>query len=145
MNNITAKYKNKIIGMVTSGFVSGFCAGCFPNKVCIRFENKQYKSLPIPIITGFIGSMGIIFSPLLMINYLCNGVYFEKWIDQYNIHVERYHQYDGTDNKYAYPSLLIINIKSKNENDGSTPEKDGDGCPVVNIKSKNKNDDFVAF
>jgi hypothetical protein len=55
-------------------------------------------------------------SPLLIINYFCNGMYFDKLIDKYNINIERYHQYDGKNNKYAFPSLLILSIKSKNKN-----------------------------
>ena len=43
-------------------------------------------------------------------------MYFDKLIDKYNINIERYHQYDGKNNKYAFPSLLILSIKSKNEN-----------------------------
>lgn len=59
------------------------------------------------------GSTGIILSPLLMINYLCKGAYFDRLVDKYDINVERYHQYDGNNNKYYCPSVLIINIKSK--------------------------------
>jgi len=40
-------------------------------------------------------------------------MYFDKLIDQYDIDIERYHQYDGKNNKYAFPSLLILNIKTK--------------------------------
>ena len=82
-------------------------------KFMIYYEDKKYKFLPIPVITGLIGSMGIIFSPLLIINYFCNGVYFDKLVDKYDINVERYHQYDARYNKYAYPSIIIINIKKK--------------------------------
>jgi len=112
--NFTLKYINtKIKYGIIYGFASGFCLGCFPNKVYIHFEEKKYNSLPIPVISGLIGSMGIILSPILMINYFCDGIYFDKLVDKYNINVERYHQYDGNNNKYAYPSQLIINIKSK--------------------------------
>ena len=82
----------------------------------INFEDKKYKSLPIPLISGMICSVGLMVSPLLIINYFCNGMYFDKLIDKYNIDIERYHQYDGKDNKYAFPSLLILSIKYKNEN-----------------------------
>ena len=113
LKNITPKIKNGIIYGVASGFTSGFCVDCFPNKLSIRFEDKKYNFLPIPLISGLIGSMGIIFSPLLMINYFCNGVYFDKLVDKYDINVERYHQYDVRHNKYGYPSIIIINIKKK--------------------------------
>ena len=99
-----------------SGFITGFCLGCLPNKVVINYENKKYRKLPIPLITGCICSIGVIFSPLLIINFFCNGVYFDKLIDKYNIKLERYHQYDGNNNKYAYPSLCIINITKNNNN-----------------------------
>ncbi len=119
--NFTSKIKNGII----CGFVSGFFIGCVPNKLSIRFENKKYNSLPIPLISGLIGSMGIIFSPLLMVNYFCNGVYFDKLVDNYDINVERHHQYDGQNNKYAYPSSLIINIKSKSDTNSDTDNQNG--------------------
>lgn len=77
----------------------------------------KYNSLHIPLISGVIGSMGILFSPLLMINYFCDGVYFDKLVDKYDINVEIYHQYDDQNNKYGYPSLLILNIKSKHKTD----------------------------
>ena len=113
MNFVTQKMKIIIITSVSYGFVSGFCIGCFPNKLSVKFDDKKYNSLPIPLISGLICSVGLIFSPLLIINYFCNGMYFDKLIDQYDIDIERYHQYDGKNNKYAFPSLLILNIKTK--------------------------------
>ena len=113
MNFVTSKIKNIIITSVSYGFVSGFCVGCFPNKLSVKFDDKKYNSLPIPLISGVICSVGLIFSPLLIINYFCNGMYFDKLIDKYDIDIERYHQYDGKNNKYAFPSLLILNIKTK--------------------------------
>jgi hypothetical protein len=112
---VTPKINNIIIRSVSCGFISGFCVGCFPNKLSIKFEDK-YISLPIPLISGTVCSVGIIVSPLLIINYICSGMYFDKLIDKYNINIERYHQYDGKNNKYAFPSSLILSIKSKNEN-----------------------------
>lgn len=111
---VTPKIKN-IIRSVFCGFISGFCVGCFPNKLSIKFEDK-YICLPIPLISGMICSVGVMVSPLLIINYICKGTYFDKLIDKYNINIKRYHQYDGKNNKYAFPSLLILSIKSKNEN-----------------------------
>jgi hypothetical protein len=113
MNFVTPKMKNIIITSLSYGFVSGFCVGCFPNKLSIKFDDKKYNSLLIPLISGVICSVGLIFSPLLIINYFCNGMYFDKLIDKYDIDIERYHQYDGKNNKYAFPSLLILNIKTK--------------------------------
>ena len=112
---VTPKIKNIIIRSVSCGFISGFCVGCFPNKLSIKFEDK-YIRLPIPLISGMICSVGVMVSPLLIINYICKGTYFDKLIDKYNINIKRYHQCDGKNNKYAFPSLLILSIKSKNEN-----------------------------
>ena len=116
MNFVTLKIKNIIIRSVSCGFISGFCVGCFPNELCIKFQDKKYNSVTIPLISGMICSVGLIVSPLLIVNYFCDGVYFDKLIDKYNINIERYHQYDGKNNKYAFPSLIILCIKSKNEN-----------------------------
>jgi len=116
MNFLTPNIKNNIIKSLSYGFVSGFCVGCIPNKLCIKFEDKIYKSPPIPLMSGLICSAGLIFSPLLIANYFCDGIYFDKLIDKYNVNIERYHQCDGKNNKYAFPSLLILNIKSKNKN-----------------------------
>ena len=113
MNFVTLKMKNIIISSVSYGFVSGFCIGCFPNKLSVKFDDKKYNSIPIPLISGMICSVGLIFSPLLIIHYFCDGMYFDKLIDKYDIDIERYHQYDGKNNKYAFPSLLILNIKTK--------------------------------
>lgn len=103
----------KVNNLIICGFVSGFCIGCFPNKLYINFEDRKYNSIKTPLISGVIGSIVIILSPLLIVNYLCNGTYFDRLVDKYDINMERYHQYDGKNNKYAYPSSLIINIKSK--------------------------------
>ena len=40
-------------------------------------------------------------------------MYFDKLIDKYNINIKRYHQYDGNDNKYAFPSIIMIEINKK--------------------------------
>ena len=111
MNFVTSK--NIIIRSVSCGFISGFCVGCFPNNLCIKFEDRKYNSVPIPLISGLICSVGLMVSPLLLINYFSNSTYFDKLIDKYDINIERYHQYDGKNNKYAFPSSLILSIKSK--------------------------------
>lgn len=125
MNFITPKMKNILIRSVSYGFVSGFSIGCcFSNTILYSFEDKYKKynsSLSMPFITGTMCSMGIIFSPLLMINYVCDGVYFDKLFDKlfdnYDINIERFHQYGGKDNNmYEFPSLLVLSIKSKNKN-----------------------------
>lgn len=115
MNFVTpTNIKNIIIRSVSSGFISGFCVGCFPNKFCIKLEDKKHYFLPMPLISGLICSVGLMVSPLLITNYFCNGIYFDKLIDNYSINIERYHQSDDKHNKYAFPSLLILNITSKN-------------------------------
>lgn len=101
------------------GFGSGFCIGCFPNRLDIHVENKKYKSVPIPLISGLICSVGLMVSPLLIINYFSNSTYFDKLMDKYIIDMEKYYQYDGKNNKYAYPSILILSIKSKHENNSN--------------------------
>lgn len=109
LKHIIPKVNNLIIG----SFISSFCLGCFPNKIHINFEGEKYRSLQAPLISGLLCSTGMILSPFLMINYFCNGTYFDKLIDKYDVNIKRYHQ-------YAYPSLLIINIQSKdltNNND----------------------------
>lgn len=116
MNLVFLKTKIILIKSVSYGFVSGFCVGCFPNTLFVEFEDKKYKSLPIPLISGVICSVGLIFSPLLIINYFSNGIYFDKLIDKYNINIKRHHQNDGKNNKYGFPSVLILSIKSINEN-----------------------------
>lgn len=113
MKFVTSKINNIIIRSVSCGFISGFCVGCFPNNLCIKFEDRKYNSVPIPLISGLICSVGLMASPLLIINYFSNGMYFDKLIDKYDIDIERYHQYDGKNNKYAFPSSLILSIKSK--------------------------------
>ena len=113
MNFVTSKINNIIIRSVSCGFISGFCVGCFPNNLCIKFEDRKYNSVPIPLISGLICSVGLMVSPLLLINYFSNSTYFDKLIDKYDINIERYHQYDGKNNKYAFPSSLILSIKSK--------------------------------
>ena len=97
-------------GLINS-FTVGFCTGCFPNKLYIKFENKKYTNIPLPLLGGLVGSIGFIFSPLLMINYLCNGTYFDRLIDKYDINLERYHQYDDKYNKYAFPADFRICLK----------------------------------
>jgi hypothetical protein len=113
MHFVNQNIKNGIIRGVSYGFISGFCVGCFPNKLSIYYKNKKYKSIPTPLISGLICSMGIFFSPFLIINYFCNGVYFDKLFDKYEITLNRYHQYDGKNNMYGYPSLLILSINLK--------------------------------
>lgn len=61
--------------------------------------------------------MSLITSPFLITNYFFNGLYFDKLYDKlhdkYDIDVKRYHQYDGNNNKYGFPSIIMIEINKK--------------------------------
>ena len=89
-------------------FCTGFVVGCFPNPLSIHFEEKKYDSVPIPLLSGTICSMGVIFSPFLVFNYISSGVYFDKLYDRYDIKMERY-QYN------SFPSQFVVHIKEKNK------------------------------
>ena len=102
--------KSKITNGMFCGFAFGYCVGLLPNKIFINFNNKKYNNVPLPLISGCIGSIVFLISPLLIANYFFDGVYFDKFIDKYNFDIKRYHQYDGYNNKYAFPSLLIVSI-----------------------------------
>lgn len=102
--------------MIIYGFASGFCVGCVPNECTIQVQDKKYTRIPVPLITGLVCSMGSICSPLLLMNYMCNGVYLDKWVDKYDIQFERFHQYDGNHNKYAFPSYIILHIRDNDKN-----------------------------
>jgi hypothetical protein len=69
----------------------------------------------LPFVGGFIGIGVFLCFPFLFTNYMVNGTYFDKLYDKmpekYSIQIKRYHQYDGSNNKYAYPSLICIEIK----------------------------------
>lgn len=114
-NNI--KYILNVIKFGSAcSFCSGFILGLVPNDINLKINGKDKFNrvrVPLPIIGGFIGLSGFIFSPFLITNYFLNGTFFDKLIDKYNIDIKRYHQYDGSDNKYAYPSKIHIEIVKK--------------------------------
>ena len=105
---------NCVRHLLVGAFISGGSIGCcFPNKIIIRFSDDngyQPMRLPMPLMTGVICSAALMCSPLLLLNYAFNGVYVDKWIDKHTIIIKRYHQYDGNDNKYAFPSSLHVTI-----------------------------------
>lgn len=113
MSAVFSKLNNIVVRSVSYGFVSGCCVGCFPNKLSVQFNERTYKSVPMPLLSGLICSVGILCSPLLMVNYFCNGVYFDKLFDRYRICVRRYHQYDDKSNMYAFPSFISVCVKPK--------------------------------
>lgn len=110
---------------IRCGFGIGFCSSfIIPNNISVKKYTNEKKTshlssktlgLIFPFIGGFVGASSVLCFPLLFANYMVNGTYFDKLYDKiqekYSIQVKRYHQYDGNDNKYAYPSLICIEIK----------------------------------
>jgi len=94
-------------------FCVGFNVGLLTNNISINFNKRKFYNIPLPLITGTITSLGFLCSPFIITNYLFNGVYFDKFIDNYDFNIKRYHQYDGNNNKYAFPSLIVIEINYK--------------------------------
>lgn len=119
------QYYNIIKNGLGYSFATGFCIGMIPNKVLLKYNNNgnMYSSgINLPIFCGLFCVAGYISSPFLITNYFANNSYFDKLYDKiydkYDVDIKRYHQYDGFDNKYAYPSVIIISIyKKHNEND----------------------------
>ena len=124
---------------MASGFVVGFVVGCIPNNPIhiqvsgvqvsgvqvsgvqvsgVQVTGKRYNNVPVPVITAVLGSVCMLIYPLILSNYFLSNCflsnsYIDKWIDRYDFNIQRYHQYDGNNNKYAYPSILEINIKKR--------------------------------
>lgn len=109
-------------GVICGFFVGFYCGLIFPNEIIItKYTNERitYHSSPgpiLPFVGGFIGITGFLCLPFLFTNYIVNGTYFDKLYDRiqkkYSIQVKRYHQYGRNNNKYAYPSLICIDIKT---------------------------------
>lgn len=99
------------MGMCFS-YLTGSCLCLIPNKISLQVNKKKYN-LNLPIIGGCLGVLGFLSSPFLIINYFFDGLYFDKLYDKYDIDIKRYHQYDGNDNKYAYPSYIQVKINKK--------------------------------
>ena len=99
--------------LLVCGFASGLC---IRNDFRLHYGNKRYINIPPPLIFGCIGFMGIICSPLIIANVI-NGTSIDKMIDKisdnYDFNIERCHQFDDTDNKYAFPSILILHVNKK--------------------------------
>ncbi len=103
------------IGLCTS-FLTGSILGMIPNNPSLKFNGKQkFNKINLPLAGGCLGVLGFIFSPFLITNYFLDGVYFDKLYDKYDIDIKRYHQYDGNDNKYAFPSHIQIEINNKDK------------------------------
>ena len=112
MTNIKLCMNGIKIGMCFS-YLTGSCLCLIPNKISLQIDKKKFNNIEIPIIGGCLGVLGILSSPFLITNYLFNGIYFDKLYDKYDIDIKRYHQYDGNDNKYAYPSIIQVKINKK--------------------------------
>lgn len=118
--NFTSKYVlTKIKKGIIYSFSFGFLIGCVPNKFHLQYYGKKYNihsSICLPLVSGLICSTIFLFSPFIMINYIFNGVFFDKLTDnllnKYDVDIIRYHQY-GNDlkNKYAFPSSFHLTIK----------------------------------
>lgn len=109
------KFKNGIV----NSFGFGFCLGLLPNKIHLKINNdKSYNNIPLPLICGCLGTITFISSPLLLINYIVSGNFFDKLYDvlvyEYDIKINRHHQYGIKNDKYDYPSIIIVTIDKNN-------------------------------
>ena len=111
LENIST-FKNIIKFGLSGGFIFGFTLGLVPNKIQLKVNDVKYSNVPTPLVGGVIGMGVFAFSPFIVTNWLFNGTYMDKLFDKYYYNIKRYHQYDGNDNKYAYPSSLHIEINS---------------------------------
>ena len=145
MNNIK-NIKNIIKSGMIVGSSSGFLLGmCINNKIRLNIKTHPYdktKNFAIPklLLTSFCGGiippLLLISSPIIIYNYFSNSSMGDKLFDNlienieknYKINCKRYHQYDGKDNKYAFPSYIHITIEKinndYNKNDVDTNGKD---------------------
>ena len=124
MNNIKNIFGNGVIIGSLSGFIIGMCIN---NNIILEIKNqeKEIKNYVIPklIVTTGVGVMIppilFILSPLVIFNYLSNSSVNDKLFDKFKEHVEknyvityeRVHQYDGNNDKYAFPSAIKISIE----------------------------------
>lgn len=118
--NLTIKQTMRGIGnMMASGFYLGFVIGCLPNnKLFINYKGKKYNyehlKVNLPLVSGFIGFITPVVSPLLIINYIFDGASFDNAIDKFNIDIKRYQQYKEQTDYNVYPSIIVINMERKN-------------------------------
>ena len=147
MNNI----KN-IIHIIKSGMIvgssSGFLLGmCINNKIRLNIKTHPYdktKNFAIPklLLTSFCGGiippLLLISSPIIIYNYFSNSSMGDKLFDNlienieknYIINYERYHQYDGNNDKYGFPSHIHITIEKLKKSE-----------KLNDVKSKNDSTD----
>ena len=98
---------------ICASYFTGSCLCLVPNKISVKVNEKKFNRINLPIIGGCLGVLGFLSSPFLITNYFFDGLFFDKLYDKYNIDIKRYHQYDGNNNKYAFPSYVIIEINKK--------------------------------
>lgn len=107
------QYLNIIKKSLCFSFMTGSCIFMIPNNLTIKLNQKTINKINLPLIGGLIGITTCILSPILITNYILNNSYFDKLYDKYDIDIKRYHQSDGNGNKYAYPSIISIEINNK--------------------------------
>ena len=98
---------------VCFSFMTGSCLFMVPNNLTVKINKKKITKINLPLLGGLIGVMSLVSSPFLITNYFFNGLYFDKLYDKYDIDIKRYHQFDGNENKYAFPSIIMIEINNK--------------------------------
>lgn len=114
------------------GMLSGVSLGClFNNTVGINIKSKaqvKYRNVPLPIISGFLFGtllpLSFLVAPLSIINtvggFTIGDKFIDKYLNEYDVEIKRYHQYGNNNSKYDYPSFILINVSQKdldNKND----------------------------
>ena len=123
---------HQIKNIIKSGMIVGSSSGlllgmCINNKISLNIITHPYdktKKFGIPklLFTSFCGGiippLLLISSPIIIYNYFSNSSMGDKLVDNlienYKISYKRYHQYDGNNNKYAFPSIINISVEKIN-------------------------------
>ena len=99
-----------------------FFGGCFLNdRFTVIYSSKRKKLQVVhylPLIFGLtIIPTLIVISPIFLVDSMFNlciiDKFVDKIIDNYDLDIKRYHQHDGSDNKYYSNSLFEIYISKK--------------------------------
>lgn len=103
--------------IIFGSFLTGFSIGLIPNRISLYINDKRCTALSHykPIIFGITSVVALGCLPFITVLSITNSSLFDKVIDKYDVSIERWHQYDGNDNKYAYPSIIQINLRRKSE------------------------------
>ena len=99
----------KVKFLYLHSFLLGSLLSLIPNQIDL-YVNHNKIEIPFPFISGFLVSSTLFFSPFILVNYFFNLTYIDKYIDKYDFKIQRFHQYDGNNNKYAFPSIIKISI-----------------------------------